>query len=196
MAYKDFSFLQLEQQFGIKQSTRRFFSADIPKVLPSEWLQQSLKIAEKMSLRSEKAKSEWLIAPILTELKMKNEDFIQLFSGENLLAEKKDKLNGEVDFLFVRYPRAVELRAPIFCITEAKKGAIEDGRAQCAAQLYGARIFNKKNDSNISNLYGAVTNGVDWQFLYLEDNTVFVDEKIYTTEQLPTLLGILQYILS
>ncbi len=195
MAYKDFSFLQLEQKFGIKQSTRRFFLENIAEVYPSAWLTQTLSIADRLPLRSEKAKSELLIAPVLTELKLKNEDYIQLFSGENLLADRKNKLNGEIDFLFVRYPRAVELRAPIFCIAEAKKGSIEDGRAQCAAQLYGARIYNQKADSPVVNLYGAVTNGIEWQFLHLEGYHIWIDEKVYTIEHLPTLLGVLQHIL-
>lgn len=109
-------------------------------------------------------------------------------------AIKKAKLNGEVDYIFVRYPQAVELRDPIIAIAEAKKGDIEGGFGQCAAQMYGARLFNRKAENKIEKIYGIVTTGVDWHFLLLENQTVFVDTHTYTIGNLPELLGILNWI--
>jgi hypothetical protein len=193
MSYRLTTFSDLEEEYGIQQSTQAIFAADIPPVAASDWLLQTLAIARRMPLRSEKAKSELLIAPIVTAVKLNNEDTIQVFSGEVLRVDKR--LNGEIDFIFARYPRAVELRSPIFCVTEAKRGALEEGFAQCAAQLYGARVFNETHKTTIKTLYGAVSNGTDWKFLKLANNTVFIDENIYTIEQLPTLLGIFQEII-
>ena len=34
--------------------------------------------------------------------------------------------------------------------------------------------------------------GFDWQFLFLEGNTVYIDEKVFSITHLPLLLGILQ----
>ena len=79
------------------------------------------------------AKSTYIIAPILAEILRKQQHKIQLFSGGNLEGNKKAKLNGEVDFLIVRYPQAVELRDPIIAILAAKKSDIEGSFKQCAA---------------------------------------------------------------
>ena len=194
MAYKDFTFPLLEEKFKIRQARKVLFNEHIEAVAPSDWLSKTLAIGQKMPLRSEKAKSELLIAPIVTEMRLRNEARIEVFSGENLNADSKLKLNGEVDFIFVHYPQSVVIRDPIFSVTEAKRGAIEEGLEQCAAQMYGARVFNKKHNNPISDIYGAVSNGVDWRFLFLENDVVFIDEKIYTTGDLPQLLGVLQFI--
>jgi hypothetical protein len=194
MSYKNFTFPKLEQEFGIRQAKKPLFDFDIKSVEPSDWLLETLRISQKLPLRSEKAKSELIIAPIITQIRLLNEDSIEVFSGENLNADSKLKLNGEVDFLFVHYPHSAVLRDPIFNITEAKKGSIQDGLEQCAAQMYGARVFNKNHNNATFNIYGAVSNGIDWQFLFLEGNTIYIDEKTYTTQNLPQLLGVLQYI--
>jgi hypothetical protein len=193
MSYSNFTFEELENQYGIKQSFKPLFDTEVPVVKASDWLLQTLAIAKKMPLRSEKSKSELLVAPIVTAVKLANEDTIQVFSGETLRIDRR--LNGEIDFIFVRYPRAADLRNPIFCVTEAKRGALEDGFAQCAAQLYGARLFNEKHKTPVENLYGAVSNGFEWRFLLLQESTVFIDENTYNIEQLSILLGILQEII-
>jgi hypothetical protein len=195
MAYRNFTFTALENNFGIQQSFRNLFGGkQIVPVTPSAYLIETLERRQYIPTKTEKARNEFIIAPILAEIKLRNKDKIQLFSGEELSADRKLKLNGEVDFVFVHHPNAAELRDPIFSVTEAKKGAIEDGWAQNAAQLYGARVFNQNHNNEIKDIYGAVSNGSDWQFLFLEGNTIFIDEKVYSVNELPHLLGILQYI--
>jgi hypothetical protein len=195
MAYRNFTFSKLEQDFGIRQARKSLFDTQIISLVqPSDWLSTTMKRAKSMPLRSEKARSENLISPIVGEIRQLNLDSIEVFSGENLNADPKAKLNGEVDFIFVHYPQSAEIREPIFNVTEAKRGAVEDGWAQCAAQMYGARVFNQKNNNPVLDIYGAVSNGYDWQFLALEAGKVFIDDTIYTIDNLPQLLGILQWI--
>ncbi|MCU0341863.1 MAG: hypothetical protein MUE30_18470 [Spirosomaceae bacterium] len=195
MAYRDFTFAKLEHDFQIRQSRKSLFeSRAILPMQPSEWLLTTLKRAKTMPLRSEKSRSENLISPIINEIRQNNIDVIEVFSGEILNADPKAKLNGEVDFIFVHYPQSAEIREPIFNVTEAKRGAVEEGWAQCAAQMYGARVFNQKHDNAIVDIYGAVSNGYDWQFLSLEAHQVFIDDSVYTIDNLPQLLGILQFI--
>lgn len=195
MAYRNFTFSKLEQDFGIKQARKSLFDIQfIPPVLPSDWLLTTMKRAKSMPLRSEKARSENLISPIIGEIRQLNLDTIEVFSGENLNADAKAKLNGEVDFIFVHYPQSAEIREPIFNVTEAKRGAVEDGWAQCAAQMYGARVFNKNRNNAVLDIYGAVSNGYDWQFLSLESDKIFIDDTTYTIDNLPQLLGLLQWI--
>jgi hypothetical protein len=196
MAYRNFKFIELEQQFNLRQAQKKLFddSATIP-VQPTEWLKTSIQIAKTLPLRNEKPKSEYLIAPILAEIKQHCVDKVQLFSGENLEGDKKTKLNGEVDYMIVQQPQAMELRAPIIVICEAKKGDIEGGFAQCAAQLYGARLFNQKSGNAITTIYGVVSSGVEWHFLLLENSTIYIDTTVYTISDLSLLLGTLTWII-
>lgn len=195
MSYKKFTFSDLEEKFGLKQSAKHLFEK-IVALKPTDLLVLQLEIAYENPLLSEKAICENIISPILVELKRKNKDSIQLFSGLDLPANKKVGLKGECDFLFAKAPQAREMTAPIISITEAKKGDIEAALSQNAAQMLGARIFNEKRKKNTPIIYGAVTNGTEWLFLKLEENTVFVDTKRYATVNLPELLGVLQTIIN
>ena len=191
MAYTDFTFEDLREKFGLEYNEKRFFSQIIP-IKPSNFLLQQLEVADEFVLRSEKMKSEYLVIPVLTFLKQHNRDHIQLFSGENLPADKKARLNGEVDYIWIGRPKAAELQEPIICTCEAKKGSIEDSLAQCAAQMYGARVFNQRKKNNIVDIYGCISTGTDWQFMKLEGQTIWKDMKIYTLSNLPELLGVWQ----
>jgi hypothetical protein len=194
MAYSDFTFEDLETKHGLGYNIRPFFS-QIKPMQPSDLLVQQLNLAKKFPLRNEKMKSEYLIVPVLSHVKVENEDFAQLFSGENLPADKKIKLNGEVDYLWVGKANAAELQKPIISLCEAKKGAIEDSLAQCAAQMYGARVYNQKKKNNIFDIYGCVSSGTDWQFMKLEGQTIWKDTEIYTLSNLPELLGVWQIVI-
>jgi hypothetical protein len=45
---------------------------------------------------------------------------------------------------------------------------------------------------SINVIFGASTFGVAWQFLRLEDDIVKVDTRIYSLQDLPFILGVLQ----
>jgi hypothetical protein len=60
--------------------------------------------------------------------------------------------------------------------------------------MYAARLFNQQNNEPYDTIYGAVTNAYEWIFLKLEGNTVLIDKKRYYLNELPTLLGVLQFI--
>jgi hypothetical protein len=194
MAYSDFTLEDLEEKYGLVTRIKPLFATILP-ILPSDFLLQQLELAKNFPLRNEKVKSEYLIVPVLSSVKMRNKDFAQLFSGENLPADKKARLNGEVDFIWVGKPDAQELQKPIISLCEAKKGAIEDSLAQCAAQMYGARVYNQKKHNNIYDIYGCVSSGTDWQFMKLEGQTIWKDTEIYTLSNLPELLGVWQIVI-
>ncbi len=191
MAYTDFTFADLKAKFGLQYNSKPFFSK-ISSIEPSDLLVQQLALAENFVLRTEKMKSEYLIVPVLSFVKMRNQESVQLFSGENLPADRKQRLNGEVDYIWVGEGNAPELQEPIISVCEAKKGSIEDSLAQCAAQMYGARVFNQKKENKIIDIYGCVSTGIEWQFMKLEGQTIWKDMKIYTLSNLPELLGVWQ----
>ena len=195
MAYSDFTFVKLKQKFDIQQRGISLFNKEkIDLIIPSEGLQKYIDKGRAMPLQSEKAKSEALIFPIIRELKDLNEN-ISIFSGYPFNIDSNSELNGAPDFMISAQPEIVEPQSPIFCLVEKKNKTPEDGFAQCAAEMYAARLFNQQNNDPHEIIYGAVTNGYDWVFLKLEANFVFVDTDRYFINELPKLLGILQFII-
>ncbi len=67
------------------------------------------------------------------------------------------------------------------------------GIAQCAAQLYGAKLFNESEKKTISTLYGCATDGIKWQFMKLENDVYYVDNKVFT--DLREILGVWHHII-
>jgi hypothetical protein len=107
-------------------------------------------------------------------------------------------LNGECDFIFAKVPGSKELTAPILQVFEAKQGEIDKPKplAQVSAQLIGSTVFNQKQKRVIEALYGVCTSGSEWLFLKLEGQLITVDDTSYFINELPKLLGILQYIVN
>ncbi|MEM8528096.1 MAG: hypothetical protein AAGG68_25865 [Bacteroidota bacterium] len=197
MAYKDFKFIDLQKQFGIRQTSGKLFKQKVPLVEPSAHLLRTLELAKEFPLTTEKAVSEALVFPILQELKINNRKTVELFSGEKLVADKTLGLTGECDFIFAKAPGSKELIAPIINITEAKRGDIDNPRSlsQSAAQLIGARLFNQKNDTPVEPIYGACTSGHEWIFMRLKAKSILIDTHRYSTANLATLLGVIQHII-
>lgn len=198
MAYRNFRFTDLFQQFGVTQTTGQLFANGFPAVDPSAFLLESLRLARTTPLTTEKAVSEALVFPILREIKIRNSDSVELFSGENLEADRQQGLNGECDFIFTNTPGAIELQAPILTITEAKRGDIDNPRslAQAAAQLWGASVFNQKHGEATPTLYGFCTSGYEWLGIRLSGTTITLDTDRYAIQDLPKLLGVLQHVLN
>ncbi len=196
MAYRDFKTIDLQEKFGIVNAQTKLFP-DIKHIEPSSLLVQILeRNRQSTSLRTEKAVSEALIAPILMEVLEHNQKKVTLFSGENLVADKSLGLNGELDFLFLKAPYALDIAAPIINITEAKLDrALIKAMNQCAAQMIGAQLFNKTHKYEQNIIYGAVTDGYEWRFVRLEDKTLTLDKDQYNSANLPQLLGVLQTII-
>ena len=199
MSFKSITLKDLKEQFGIAIKQGFIFqNVEIAPVEPSEFLHKQLKIADRLPLRSEKAKSEFVVAPVLVEVQNITDRFITIYSGEVLQAAPDDGLVGECDFLLVKASDSYLLDMPILTVVEAKRENIEWGIQQCAAQLYGAFIYNQQNSNlELERLYGCVTTGREWQFLMLENRrTIWIDPNVYSMENLPKILGIFQHIIA
>ena len=194
MAYSDFTLNKLEQKFGLLQRKTDLFQKPLRKIKPSRRLKADLEDARLLPLLSEKAKSEFLIAPLLLELYRNNPHQFTIFSGFAFDVDNANQLNGICDFLFSQYPDAAELRDPVFCMVEAKNRTIEEGFGQCGAEMYAARLYNQaKNKTEI--VHGAVTNGTEWVFMKLQNNELLIDNYRYGIIELPQLLGAFQNII-
>jgi hypothetical protein len=194
-SYSSFKYEDLDA-LNIKVERKRFLPDTIADVAPSDWLTTTLKKNLNLPLASEKAKSEHIIAPILTEMVELNEQSFTYFSGYTFDVDKSKGLKGRCDFMLTDDPLSPRISAPVFSIVEAKNDNLDVGVPQCIAQMYAALLFNQKRNRPISVIYGAVSFGLEWQFLQLTDkNTAFLDPRIYYQVQLPQLLGVLQHII-
>ncbi len=155
---------------------------------PSSWLTDTLKKSRLVPLNNEKTKAERIISPILVEIAEFYQEKITLFSGEELEVNAADDLSGACDFFFVLHPHKPYIESPIISLAESKNEDMEYGRAQCAAQLYGAKLYNEAEGKDIPVLYGCATDGVEWQFLRFESNIFYIDNRIYTN--LNEILGV------
>lgn len=195
MPYSKFTLDIIEKKFGIKNQVVHLFDT-IEEIKISEWLEKSLEIAQELPIKSEKAKSESIIFPILVELRNINHKFFTIHSGDTLIADEKQELEGECDFILAKDTNTFNINFPIFQILEAKKNDTDTGVGQCAAQMLGAKIFNQNKGIKLKIIYGCVTTGKDWLFMKLENNTIFIDKKIYSLEKINLLLGVFQNIMN
>lgn len=197
MAYSDFTLDSVLTQFELEEVTAPIFETIVP-VAPSDWLKETLSIGEDYGLRAgtEKARSEFIVTPILLELRRGSAEPFAIYSGRNLEGDRSIGLNGECDFLLSRGETSYSLHAPVFTIVEAKKQDLDLGLGQCAAQLVGARLFNQKKKAPIPVLYGCVTTGDNWLFLKLENQILTLNSRRYFYTELNDILGFLTQILA
>lgn len=192
MGYSNYKNIKtVSKKFGIEVIMQDLF----PKfelVEASAWLRETLEIARIMPLTNEKTKSERIVSPILMEVVKAYKDKITLFSGQNIDVDASNDLAGPCDFFFALHPPKPFIDAPIISLTEAKDEDMEYGIGQCAAQMYGAKLFNEKEGKDIPVLYGCATDGAEWQFIHLENNTFAIDIQNYT--DLKEILGVWHYI--
>lgn len=196
MAYRKYTDKKLQELLHLRRQKMDLFAKQtIPLVQASDWLKNTMQIAKKLNLTTEKAVCEALVFPILSEIKMLNEHSVDLYSGEQINVDSSRNLNGEIDFIFTKATDLLSIQAPILCITEAKIGLIDKGIPQAAAQMYGVRLFNEKEGTPLKTVYGAVTDGKTWRFLKLEEDILYTDLEILYLDNLPLLLGTLQWVI-
>jgi len=195
MFYSDFSLSNVKKIFGLTEKIIVLFS-ELGDIAASNWLKETLEISLKLALSSssEKARSEFIVAPILLEIEKRNKDKFTIFSGERLDVDDDKGLKGECDFILSKGPISTTISAPIFSLVEAKKNDIKEGLGQCIAQMLGAKIFNQNEKNEIDIIYGCVTTGEDWQFMRLEDNIIFMDNRRYYISELNNIIWIFQTI--
>ncbi len=195
MAYSDFTLDAVTKQFQIHQKMSSLF-VETELILASDWLRQSLEHGKRLALFSgnEKARSEFIIAPIMVEIEQVFGNQIAIFSGKNLEGDKEQGLTGECDFILTQGAKSLTIQNPILALVEAKKADIELGLGQCVAQMVGARLMNARQDVNHP-IYGCVTTGEDWQFLKLEEQILYIDCDRYYINQVDKILGCLQSII-
>jgi hypothetical protein len=197
MPYNSFTIEEVESKFNLNLQTGSF----LPKIEPidpstmlAEFLNTTLPLARETG--SEKARSEFIIAPILVEVRTIMNNSISLFSGEDFTVDRELGLNGICDFLISRSPVQFKINAPVVTLVAAKKGVLKDGWGQCIAEMVAAQRFNQIRQHSIEFIYGVVTSGTRWQFIQMQGNNITIDPEEYSLPPVAPLLGILKWMIS
>lgn len=192
MADSDFTLPKVKQELGLTVIEGTSLFSTIQPIAPSALLRQFLDAYSNLAtlINTEKSRSEFLIAPILADLKQVSPD-VSLFSGTAFNVDAERGLVGYCDYILSRSPEQIDVTAPVMTIVEAKNESVVGGLGQCIASMVGAQIFNERSAIASNTIYGAVTNGTNWRFLKLIGLQVWIDNREYFISELDRLLGIL-----
>lgn len=193
MSYSDFTLKDIKNRFNITVEEDTSLWAGIKPCPPPGWLVRLLDnwIPLAHAISTEKARSEFIIAPVLAGVKELSIGKSSLFSGISFNVDQAQGLNGTCDFILSRSPEQLDLSVPIVIIVEAKNENMGTGLPQCMAEMIAASLFNEREGQPIWPLYGCVTTGSQWKFLqYNPDKRIAVDRDDYFIRQLDEILGI------
>ncbi len=160
-------------------------SEDIDTKLIEDLRSAYYAIIPKISINSETSKRELMIAPVLhgvirtIDAKLKVEYAIEV----------DDKLSGLIDYFFYSKQE--------FIVIEAKKGDLEQGFNQLAAEMIA--VDKHEENTSPSVIYGAISIGEVWRFALLEREIKRLVKDIHTfrfPEDLPDIFAILTGILT
>jgi len=193
MAYSDFTIAKAQEAFNLVIEEDQDVFADVNRSQPSELLQSILKEYLKLAIaiNSEKSRSEFIIAPVLAEVRRLSNYQMSLFSGKEFNVDTTKGLTGYCDFILSYSKEQLYIRTPVTTVVEAKNENIIGGMGQCMAEMVAAQIFNQQAGSLIETIYGVVTSGTNWRFLTLRDSSVCIDPIEYYIKEVDQILGIL-----
>ena len=209
MAYSDFSISDIRKRFDVEIIEDQPLFDQIKPIAPPQWLTDFLEIHVPLAdaIATEKAKSEFIVAPILSAARESCHRQISLFSGIEFNVDKEQGLTGRCDYILSRGKSQYTLAAPVFALVETKNDRINAGIGQCMAEMIAADMFNRQEGNDIDMILGCVTTGDLWRFLKLQSTGVcsehgtgdelnarpflWIDTIQYVTAQIEHLLGIL-----
>ena len=190
MSYSDFTLESLRHAFGLRIRDQLLFE-QIGRLTPSPWLEETLANGQDLAVISEKARGEFIVAPVLMACRAILGRDLRVFSGARLDVDPERGLKGECDFILARSESSAVIQAPLLTMVEAKKDDIEAGQGQCAAQMLGARRYNEIEGKAVSLMYGCVTTGREWQFLKLTGDELWIHPERLPLQELDRILWFL-----
>jgi hypothetical protein len=193
MSYTDFDIPRVRKDLHLEVVVQKI-DWQLEIIPPSDWLLKSLEKGERNAFVSEKARSEFIVTPILLAAQEILNYEVQIFSGQTLDVEPSIGLTGECDFILSKTKPTPALKSPIVSLVEAKKNDIELGLGPWIAQMFAAKIFNRENGEDFQTIFGCVTTGEDWQFLKLEKDTAIVDSERFYLSEVEKILGVFKSI--
>lgn len=197
MAYSEFTLKDVKAKFGLTTVENQELFTTVPGVAPSELLRAQLRRGQSLALSigTEKAKSELITAPILSEVWDTLRPRVGLFSGNEFPVDPGKGLTGRCDFILTGSSEQEYIAAPVLVVAEGKNDLPTAGFGQAAAGMVAAVTFNQREGTPVPAMYGASTAGTLWRFLKLDGTTLYIDPTEYHVSQLDKILGVLHHML-
>ncbi len=118
MVYDDFLLDAVMQQFSLQVRQEDDLFASVAPASISDLLRQTLagNVPLAVDIGTEKARSEFIIAPILAEVRCQAQPQISLFSGVKFTVDIERGLRGVCDFLFSLSPLQLAVKNTVVAI--------------------------------------------------------------------------------
>lgn len=195
MSFREYSVDDVQQRLGLRLRDADLIPEVPPFIVSAEFAERvRYGVDLATSIDTEKAKSEFIIAPVLLELRRLTGDRFKLFSGVEWNVDPTRGLNGYCDFILTRGGSQLFVSAPFLAIAEAKNDHIINGLGQCIAAMFAATVMNQSAGSPQAVVYGIVSTGTLWRILRLTGDLVEIDTDNLMVSDLPRLMGVLEYI--
>jgi hypothetical protein len=194
MSYSEFTTLdKAKRAFSLIIEEDHNLFAEVEGLVLSDYLKQTLKeyLPLATAINTEKARSEFLIAPILAEVRRLANYQISLFSGTEFDVDQEKGLSGYCDYIISCSKEQYFISVPVVTIVEAKNENIKGGLGQCIAEMVAAQIFNQQEHHPLPEIYGVVSTGTVWKFMILKDDLVLIDSQEYYINQVNIILAIM-----
>ena len=122
MPYSQFSIENVQSELGVQLQDRLNLFTSAEPVEYSDLLSQLLEKYAPLAIAigTEKSRSEFIIAPILFELKQQLNNTVSLFSGKEFNVEPLRGLTGFCDFMISRSPEQLFIKSPVIAVVGAK----------------------------------------------------------------------------
>jgi hypothetical protein len=197
MSFSDFDLRRAVDTFGLDEDRDTDLFAAVEPLAPSEyvraWLDEFAPVA--LGVNSEKARSEFIIAPVLAEARRRAAGPANVLPGITLDVDRERGLAGFCDFVIARSAEYYYLRAPLVAVVEAKREDLIAGLGQCAAAMVAIHLFNEREGTEIPAVYGCVTSGSVWRFLRLSGTRLNIDRQEYYLRDVGKIIGIVVHII-
>lgn len=194
MSFREFTFPGVGEKLGLRIHDGRVLPNLAPVAVRSDFEESVTFGAELAQMAStEKSRSEFIIAPVLIELRRSTGHQFNLFSGFEFDVDREQGLNGVCDFLLTHGPSQHFVSYPVAAVVEAKNYEFTSGFGQCISAMRAAVIANERAQFSAP-IFGVVTYGLAWKFLRIHDREVIIDTAHYDLKELPLLMAALEYI--
>ena len=195
MAFRDFDFPDVQHALGLTLAEADLFGGVAAVDLPADfikWMRGGIDLA--LAVNTEKARSEFIIALILFELRQLSAVGFGLFSGIEFDVDSA-RAQRILRFHLDQVPLAVGADVPVVAIVEAKNDNLRTGLGQCIAAVVAAREFNTKSAAQVPVVHGAVTTGKRMEVSAARRSGFDSRCGEYFVTELARIMGILMHIL-
>jgi hypothetical protein len=196
MAFRDFSIRGATDRLRVEIVEADLVSSIAPVILRDEIVQQVRAGVEvALAVNTGKARSEFILALVLLELKRSAPSSFGLFSGIELNVDPNRGLDGTCDFILTKSRMQLILTAPLLTVVGCENDNVHDGLGRCVAQMFAAWEFNRLANAPADVVHGVVTTGTAWKFLQMRKTEVSIDIHEYYIVDLSKIMGILTHMI-